>query len=168
MIRRLSSSFLALLVCATTLHCGEDRPPPPPPPPGFVPGQPVPVPVQPGQPGQPGQPAMPGVPGTPITLSPGFTPDPHVVRGSSGGAVQASNLSPGCMGWIAQNPNHLLNATAPFANLRIIVGAGSHDTTLVVQKPDGTYVCDDDTEGMNPIVQGPITTPGVHRIWVGY
>lgn len=94
-------------------------------------------------------------------------PDPNIVRGSSGGAVQASNLNPGCTGWIAQNPNHLLNATAPFTNLRIIVGAGSQDTTLVVQKPDGTYVCDDDSEGMNPIVQGPIATPGIHRIWVG-
>ena len=109
---------------------------------------------------------MPGMPST-ITLTPGFIPDPHVVRGSSGGAVQASNLSPGCTGWIAQNPNHLLNAAQPFTNLRIIVGAGSQDTTLIVQRPDGTYLCDDDSEGMNPIVQGPIPMPGIHRIWVG-
>lgn len=162
MIRLLSM----LLVAPAILHCGEDRPPPPPPPPGFVPGQ-TPVPI----PGQP-QPIQPGVPGIPapatITLTPGFMPDPQVVRGTSGGAVQASNLSPGCTGWIGQNPNHLVNVASPFTNLRVIVAAtGGQDTTLVVQKPDGTYVCDDDSEGMNPIVQGPITTAGVHRVWVG-
>jgi len=95
-------------------------------------------------------------------------PDPQVVHGTSGGAVQASNLNPGCTGWIGQNPNHLVNVAAPMSNLRIIVGtAGGQDTTLVVQKPDGTYVCDDDSEGMNPIVEGPINTPGIHRVWVG-
>ncbi|HJL49370.1 MAG TPA: hypothetical protein RMG45_26165, partial [Polyangiaceae bacterium LLY-WYZ-15_(1-7)] len=40
------------------------------------------------------------------------------------------------------------------------------DTTLVVRKPDGTFVCDDDSEGMNPMVTGSFP-PGQYRVWVG-
>ena len=40
------------------------------------------------------------------------------------------------------------------------------DTTLVIQAPDGSYRCDDDTEDMNPLVEGAFA-PGTYKIWVG-
>ncbi|MFK7999365.1 MAG: hypothetical protein AB8H86_07195 [Polyangiales bacterium] len=127
------------------------------------------VPAQPGVPPQPGQPGVaPGgatAYGT-VTLAPGFSPDPHTTQGVAGGARNASILNtPGCRGYIATQPNHLFVATANFANMRIMVRA-VEDTTLVVQRPDGSYICDDDTEGRNPVVQA-IMTPGTYKIFVG-
>ncbi len=40
------------------------------------------------------------------------------------------------------------------------------DTTLVVQKPDGTYLCNDDGEELNPIVSGAFPA-GTYKVWIG-
>lgn len=131
-----------------------------------VPGTPG---VQPAVGVQPGivpqAPAQPSNYGT-VTLSAGFQPDPHTSRGVAGGARNASILNAqGCRGFIASQPDHIFVATSNFANMRIMVRA-AQDTTLIVQKPDGSYICDDDTEGNNPVVQS-ILTPGSYKIFVG-
>lgn len=100
-----------------------------------------------------------------ITLAPGFTPDPHTATGTSGGTTDASTLNAGCAGNISGTPDHLFVASAAFANLRIMAKSDI-DITLVVQKPDGSYLCDDDSEEMNPIVSGAFP-PGTYKIWVG-
>jgi len=100
-----------------------------------------------------------------VTLNPGFMPDPHREQGTSGGGVNASTLNPSCAGWVAQTPDHLFVASANFANLRVMAHSDA-DITLVVQKPDGTYLCNDDSEGLNPLVSGPFP-PGTYKIWVG-
>jgi hypothetical protein len=74
-------------------------------------------------------------------------------------------MSADCRGYIAAQPNVLLNTSGQFANLRILVNSTA-DTTLVVQRADGVIVCNDDTEGLNPHVSGSFG-PGQHRIWVG-
>lgn len=119
---------------------------------GAVPGLPTAAPTPAGQTGT-------------VTVAPGFMPDPQVVAGSAGGPVQASTLSADCRGYIAAQPNLLLDASAAFTNLRILVNAPA-DTTLVVQRADGSFLCNDDSEGLNPIVQGPFGA-GQHRVWVG-
>ena len=103
-----------------------------------------------------------------ITVAPGFMPDPMVVTGVSGGARDASTLNPECRGWIAGTPDHLLVTSGNFNNLRVMVRAddGTSDTTLVIQKPDGSYLCNDDGEGMNPLVSGPMPA-GTYQVWVG-
>lgn len=101
-----------------------------------------------------------------VTLAPGFAPDPHVAHGSSGGQIQASNLNPQCAGWISQQPDHVLSLTQPIPGLRVVVNGGSTDTTLVVQQANGQYLCNDDTDGLHPVVQG-MFLPGAHRVWVG-
>lgn len=101
-----------------------------------------------------------------VTLAAGFHPDPHIAQGVAGGARNATILNtPGCRGYIATAPDHLFVATSSFANMRIMVRA-EQDTTLVVQKPDGSYICNDDSEGTNPVVQA-ILTPGTYKIFVG-
>jgi len=40
------------------------------------------------------------------------------------------------------------------------------DTVLLVHRPDGSFVCDDDTEGRNPVVTGAFPK-GTYRLWVG-
>ncbi len=100
-----------------------------------------------------------------ITIAPGFIPDPQTSGGTAGGPIAASGMSAECRGYIAAQPNVILNTTSPFANLRIIVNSNA-DTTLVVQRADGTFACNDDTEGLNPHVSGPLGL-GQHRVWIG-
>lgn len=121
---------------------------------------------QPAQPTQqPAQPAGESNFGT-VSLNPGFMPDPHTASGTSGGATDATTLgTAGCVGYIAGTPDHLFNATQAFANLRVMAHSTA-DITLVIQKPDGSYLCNDDSEGTNPLVEGAFPT-GVYKIWIG-
>lgn len=109
--------------------------------------------------------AAPAVAGGTVTLAPGFLPDPQTSTGIAGGPVAANTMSPECRGHIPAQPSLVLNATGAFANLRILASS-SADTTLVVQRADGTFLCNDDSDGLNPVVQGAFG-PGQHRIWVG-
>ncbi|AKF04614.1 Alpha-mannosidase [Sandaracinus amylolyticus] len=96
----------------------------------------------------------------------GFQPDPVVLTGSAGGPIDASMLDSSCRGWITPQPSHVVMAQSGFPNLRMLVSAG-HDTTLVVQYPDGRIACNDDGAGsLNPLIEGP-TGPGPIRVWVG-
>ena len=102
-----------------------------------------------------------------LTLAPGFIPDPATMSGTVEvqDLVDASTLGSSCIGQISRNPDHLLIADGDFANLRVLAFS-EVDITLVVQSPDDTYRCNDDAEGLNPIVEGPFPQ-GVYRIWVG-
>ncbi len=104
--------------------------------------------------------------GTTVSLTPGFTPDPIVMSGSAGGPVQASTLGPNCVGWVAAQPSIEATITTQFPLLRMIVDGQSADLTVMVQLPDGTYLCNDDSEGLNPMVEGAVA-PGLMRVWVG-
>ena len=101
-----------------------------------------------------------------ISLNAGFMPDPHVARGTSGGATDASTVNASCAGWISGTPDHLFVAGSPFAMLRLMA-ASDQDVTLVVQKPDNTYACNDDTDGTNPVVDIAQAPAGTYRLWVG-
>ena len=113
---------------------------------------------------QPAQPAGDSNFGT-VSLNPGFIPDPHTATGTSGGATDATSLGGGCVGYIAGTPDHLFNATGAFSTLRVMAHSTA-DITLVIQKPDGTYLCDDDTDGTNPVVEGSFA-PGTYKVWIG-
>ncbi len=104
--------------------------------------------------------------GAAFSLTPGFTPDPQLATGNAGGLTDSSTLSGECRGYIPSTPNHVLTATGAFPHLRIAANGGSADITLVVQRPDGTYLCNDDSDGLNPMVEGPFAA-GEYRIFVG-
>ncbi len=163
------SIVASLLLTVPLLGCGDDPPPPPPIQPGAA------IPAQPGAaaPGvaqpvaQPAAQAGASNFGT-ISVAPGFTPDPSTATGTSGGAIQASNLNPSCRGWVSQTPDHILMANGQFPFLRVLVNGGNSDTTLVIQRPDGSYICDDDGgDRFNPMVQIQPWPAGQYKIWVG-
>lgn len=105
--------------------------------------------------------------GAPVPLTPGFQPDPMPGSGIAGGPVNANTLNPACGGFInPPAPNHIMQLHAPFALLRILVSS-QQDTTLVIQAPDGSFLCNDDAEALNPIVQGAFQQPGAYKVWVG-
>ncbi|MDH5493461.1 MAG: hypothetical protein OEY14_16020, partial [Myxococcales bacterium] len=84
----------------------------------------------------------------------------------AGGSVNANTLDANCIGNVGAERNHVLTATAAFPSLRIMAGSQG-DTTLVVQQPDGSYLCNDDTDMLNPVVPLSNAAAGDYRIWVG-
>jgi len=166
-------------------HEVPENPPPPEPgalPPGYqpnedfapslaVPGQEIPEPPAPPMP-----PGMAGMPpggmqpqGGPIPVAPGFQPQPMVVPGVLvPGTQDAAALSPGCVGHIPPQPNHLLQVQGNFAQLRVMVSSQA-DTVLVIRAPNGSVRCNDDLrpgETLNPGIDGPFP-PGSYQVFVG-
>jgi hypothetical protein len=103
-----------------------------------------------------------------IDLAAGFTPDPQVIAVRSGGSLNAQSLSASCRGFISNAPDVRLNYDAGSLPLIISVAAAA-DTTLVVNGPDGSWYCDDDTgvNGLNPMVRFNSPKSGRYEIWVG-
>lgn len=100
-----------------------------------------------------------------IRLDNGFVPDPHVVEGAVVGSMDATTLADTCSGWIASEPDHLLETLGTFAELRVMAHS-EDDATLIVETPDGTRWCADDDEGTDPVIARAFS-PGTYRIWVG-
>lgn len=100
-----------------------------------------------------------------VSLSGGFTPDPYVVNLQAGGSVSASNV--GCSGYISNAPDFRLYFSPGSLPLIISANSGS-DTTLVINTPNGGWVCDDDGgNGLNPSVRFNNPQGGQYDIWVG-
>jgi len=102
-----------------------------------------------------------------IELASGFTPDPHSVAISAGGPYNAYQI-PECVGFIATAPDYRVNFTAGDAGLPLIFSVQSEaDTTLVINDASGNWVCNDDTDGLNPVVRFDTPTSGQYDVWVG-
>ncbi len=105
-----------------------------------------------------------------VALTSGFQPDPHNVSVVSGGTINvASTIGGACTGFVSNAPDFDLTYTAGSVGLPLIISVmANSDTTLVVNAPDGTWFCDDDSgEGLNPRVTFTKPTSGLYDIWVG-
>jgi len=89
------------------------------------------------------------------------------VIGTASGTRLASALSAGCRGYIVDANDFEINVERDRPNLRLRTES-SNDLVLVVQLPDGSYRCDDDSGG-NQQPQINISNPqiGMYRVWVG-
>ena len=96
----------------------------------------------------------------------GFTPDPIQVRIYSGGSIDASRLGGACIGMIASAPDYEFTYTAGSFPLSFGV-VSDRDTSLVINGPDGRWYCNDDAEGLNPILTWGRPSSGAYDIWVG-
>ncbi len=96
----------------------------------------------------------------------GFTPDPIQVSIYSGGPIDASRLGGGCVGMIANAPDYEFTYTAGSFPLSFGV-VSNGDTSLVINGPDGRWYCDDDSQGLNPIVSFGRPQSGSYDVWVG-
>lgn len=103
-----------------------------------------------------------------VTLESGFNNDPRVVALQAGGDINASRAGSNCSGFITDAPDYRLFYTAGFLPLIISV-ASQADTTLVVNGPDGQFLCDDDggVSGSNPSIRIDHPQSGRYEIWVG-
>ncbi|MCC5995569.1 MAG: hypothetical protein JJU18_04260 [Oceanicaulis sp.] len=113
-----------------------------------------------------------------VSLRSGFTPDPHVVDIAAGGEVQARRALEGytighagdrrCRGHIHEAPDLRLRFEAGRTLPLIIRANAEFDTTLVVNGPDGTWYCDDDSgPGVQAELHWDNPQSGQYDIWVG-
>lgn len=109
-----------------------------------------------------------------IKLSPGFTSDQGTVSGYTGGSYSLSAISNRdrnrklCIGFADPSPDHILVLEKDFDNLQILVNSQDSDTTLLIQGPDNTIRCGDDTgRSKDASVSDRNFKQGTYRIWVG-
>jgi hypothetical protein len=102
-------------------------------------------------------------------LEAGFVPDPYEVQLVSGGEVSVDYLEDGCVGYAAIEPDFRLHWTGTSGELRVLfVASEGGDTTLIVNRPDGSWQCNDDTpDGVNPMVIVDSPLEGQYDVWVG-
>jgi S1-C subfamily serine protease len=105
-----------------------------------------------------------------VTLRAGFTPDPNNVTIVAGGPIDASNLGNQCVGYASAAPDVRLHWRGRSSELRIFFEADDDgDATLIVNRPDGSWSCNDDARmnTLDPmiVIGGP--AEGQYDIWVG-
>lgn len=101
-----------------------------------------------------------------VPLHAGFSPDPRVVAGTATGEALAKTIHRKCRGWISQTPDYLLDADTAFFQLYVLARSRS-DVLLVVRKPDGSVLCNDNRPGTkNPMVRSDFPI-GTTQVWVG-
>ncbi|MGE4055998.1 MAG: hypothetical protein AB7F99_14475 [Vicinamibacterales bacterium] len=103
------------------------------------------------------------------TLVNGFEPDPHEVSLTVGGgkSIDASTGPSACYGFIRNAPDYRLQYTA--GSYPLFISANSEtDTTIIVNDPNGDWLCDDDSGGnLNPLVTIDSPISGQYDVWVG-
>lgn len=101
-----------------------------------------------------------------VPLHAGFSPDPRVVAGQALGEVPAKSVHHKCRGWISETPDYLLDADTAFFELYVL-GRSRSDVLLVVRKPDGSVLCNDNRQGTkDPMIRSNFPI-GTSQVWVG-
>ena len=101
-----------------------------------------------------------------VPLHAGFSPDPRVVGGTAVGEVKARSVHRKCRGWIAETPDYLLDADTAFFQL-FVLGRSRSDVHIVVRKPDGQVLCNDNRKGTkDPMIRADFPI-GTTQVWVG-
>ena len=111
------------------------------------------------------------VSGTPtygtVTLEAGFLPDPHVTSLTAGGSIDM-NMGECTYGQVADAPDVDLMFSAGNASSLYIYAEAKADITLLINLPDGSWLCNDDGyTGTNPMIIVPKAASGLYDIWVG-
>jgi hypothetical protein len=109
-----------------------------------------------------------------LDLASGFSPSPSTIDVVSGAAegsqVDVSLLNPdgefNCRGYATISPDFSINWTGGGDLLRIFFAAEG-DATLIVRTPDGSFVCNDDFDGLDPLVDIASPAAGEYDVWVG-
>lgn len=102
-----------------------------------------------------------------LELEESFFPDPRSVSLTSGGTVEV-NVG-GCdYGFVSDAPDvDLYYATSGRSGL-YVYAEGEGDIMLLVNAPDGSWACDDDSLGrLDPVLHFPDAADGLYSVWVG-
>ena len=102
-------------------------------------------------------------------LSAGFLPDPQLVEVAIGGELDAGNADSSCYGYISDAPDYRLDYQAAGWGLGIYTSS-ELDTTILINTPDGEWVCNDDNYNLANLNAGYYfddPQSGEYNIWVG-
>ena len=108
-----------------------------------------------------------------VRLRSGFTPHPNVTEVEAGGPIDASYLGGDCVGFASERPDLRLHWSGSAESLIVIFAANddADDATLIVNMPDGSWLCNDDgpgaSLGLNPGIGLEASPEGQYHIWVG-
>jgi hypothetical protein len=105
-----------------------------------------------------------------IAINPaaGFPLDPFVISLQAGGPLDASTVASGCKGFVAEAPAVTVDYKGKAELLKIFFYSDG-DPVLLLQTPDGKFICNDNT---NPALLDPMVTlakpaQGRYSIWLG-
>ena len=102
-----------------------------------------------------------------VELEEGFLPDPYDVELTAGGSVDV-NVGACSYGYVANAPDVKFRYSTSGGSNLYIYGISGEDTTILINTPNGTWLCDDDSYGDgDPIVVIPNAPGGRYDIWVG-
>ena len=105
-----------------------------------------------------------------ITINPeaGFPLDPFIVSLQAGGPVDASTVAKGCKGFLTKNPALSVDYKGKAEILKIFFYSDG-DPVLLIQTPDGKFVCNDNTNAalLDPTVTLTKPAQGRYNIWLG-
>ncbi len=101
-------------------------------------------------------------------LQAGFPDDPHSVDIAAGGSIDVqSDIGSNCRGYASVAPDYRVDYSAGSLPLYFSVVA-DQDTTLVVNDPNGQWICDDDSgDGLNPQIVFNNPGSGQYDVWIG-
>lgn len=101
------------------------------------------------------------------SLTSGFVPDPFQVGITGGGPAGVSYLGGGCTGFTTSAPSFSVNYTSgAFPTLRFYF-VGSGDTTMIINAPNGSFFCVDDSFGtLNPTIDFNSPSSGRYDVWI--
>ena len=103
-----------------------------------------------------------------MNLKAGFPLDPFVASLNGGGEIDASTLDETCVGFIAEAPSFTVNWEGEVEAFDIFYHS-DFDPTLVLQLPDGSYLCNDDASDnlLDPELTVAAPAEGQYNLWVG-
>tara|TARA_R110000824_G_scaffold336_10_gene2327 strand:- start:8078 stop:10024 length:1947 start_codon:yes stop_codon:yes gene_type:complete len=102
-------------------------------------------------------------------LESGFLPDPQLLELAAGGEIYAGDVDFSCSGYVSEAPDYRVNYAADGQGLGIYTNADI-DTTLLINTPNGEWVCNDDhydLENLNAGYYFENPQAGEYNIWVG-
>jgi hypothetical protein len=102
-----------------------------------------------------------------VRLSAGFLPDPHVVELTAGGSIEV-NKEDCAYGFVANAPDTDFYYEGNNVATLYIYAESDSDTMILINTPDGSWRCDDDSHGeLNPLLTLTNAPSGLYNIWVG-
>jgi hypothetical protein len=105
-----------------------------------------------------------------VTINPeaGLPLDPFVISLQAGGPVDAATVAKECNGFVTKNPALTIDYKGKSEILKVFFYSDG-DPVLLIQSPDGKYVCNDNT---NAALRDPTLTlskpaQGRYNVWLG-
>lgn len=102
-----------------------------------------------------------------MNLSANFEPQTFELTAGGDQRVDAMNLAPTCVGYIAASAPDVKLDISGVSDPLVIKATSDNDLSLVAYAPDGQWFCNDDADGSNPRLTIEQVPNGTWSVWVG-